>query len=342
MREILKGTYSRYRDLLPARVRVALSRAVFSISGKPHVDNDGYILLKRAVVILSADFELAWAWRFSKSRREPEIMAFRERRNIPVILEKLDQLGLPVTWATVGHLFLEFCERQGVLAHSSMPRPSHFTNDYWDFTVGDWYSHDPCSSVHDNPAYYAPDLITRIMASDTKHEIACHSFSHCDFSESRSTPELIRAELQACHEAMARFGIHPESFVFPGNFHGHFSILKEFGYCVARFKTNPAKEIGFPEVLPEGMVAIHDTLPFDQAETGWSAPYLRKKFSRYIEKAVQTKSICHFWFHPSIGDDDLYGLMVPVLEQIAAARDQGLLEVLTMNQVPDLIRYQIP
>ena len=80
----------------------------------------------KSVLILYADFELAWAWRFSKSDNNPvqksEKLAAVERKNIPKILDGCEEFGIPVTWATVGHLFLNSCSRKGGRVHGDIKR----------------------------------------------------------------------------------------------------------------------------------------------------------------------------------------------------------------------------
>src|SRR6185295_7852887 len=76
-----------------------------------------------ASVSISGDFEHNWAFR----AWPPEVRNLKgtnERTNFPYILRLLEEYAIPVTWATVGHLFLESCERgAGGLAHPNMPRP---------------------------------------------------------------------------------------------------------------------------------------------------------------------------------------------------------------------------
>jgi len=54
---------------------------------------------------VSADFELSWAFRALPAPQCAE-MARRDRSNVPWLLKTLDDLDIPITWATVGHLFL--------------------------------------------------------------------------------------------------------------------------------------------------------------------------------------------------------------------------------------------
>src|SRR5512138_852747 len=57
-----------------------------------------------AAVCISADFEMGWGWR-SRGREGATIMGERERHHVPLILALLEEYSVPITWATVGHLF---------------------------------------------------------------------------------------------------------------------------------------------------------------------------------------------------------------------------------------------
>src|SRR5438132_11386216 len=131
----------------------------------------------KAAACISSDFEMSWAFRHH-SKEVAQERGRRERENIPYLLRILEDCAFPITWATIGHLFLESCTKaSGGLAHSDMPRPSH--NQVW---AGDWYVHDPCTGYKTDPLWYAPDLIQSILDSRVGHELGTHSSSHIDFS----------------------------------------------------------------------------------------------------------------------------------------------------------------
>jgi peptidoglycan/xylan/chitin deacetylase (PgdA/CDA1 family) len=330
---MLKKIYNKFRNQLPASSKVALSKVVFKLTNKPFYDSSNKIELPKGVVVISADFELAWAWRYSKRKIDPIKMAKQERVNFPLILNKLNELEIPITWATVGHLFLDTCEKKNGKAHSQMPRPHYFENEFWKYDRGDWYDIDPCGNYKTHPEFYAPDLIEMILKSKVNHEIGCHSFSHCDFSEENSYPELIEAELSECQKVADKFGVKFESFVFPGNFHGHFSLLEKHGYSVIRYKSNDMKEIGFPIRVTKNLYAIHDSLAFDLAEEGWDYNYVLWKMKKYVEKAVEKKAIAHFWFHPSIEREQINNYFFPFLEYLRNERDNGNIDIITMKRL---------
>jgi len=332
----LKNLYNKVRAFLPEHLQILSSKIVFKLLNKPLYDRANYKPFEKGIVIISADFELAWAWRYSKRKVDYLELARRERENVPIILKKLNELEIPITWATVGHLFLNSCQKCNGRAHPELLRPNYFENHYWVYNSGDWFDVDPCGSYKAYPEFYAPDLIEIILNSKVKHEIACHSFSHLDYSNKNSYPELIENDLAACKDAAKKYGIELKSFVFPGNFAGNFDLLKKHGFQVVRYKSNEFKEIGYPEILDNGLIAIHDSLAFDQSEIGWDVNYLVWKMEKYIQKAINKRAICHFWFHPSIDKRLLDNLFFKIIEYISLERDKGNLEVLVMKDLDRL------
>ncbi len=330
---ILKKIYNNLRVFLPDKYKIFISKLIFKLLDKPVFVPDNSHEYKKGIIVISTDFELAWAWLRNKKGVNYLSLAKRERENFHKILNFLNEREIPITWATVGHLFLDSCKKKNGKAHAELLRPNYFENEFWKFDKGDWFDLDPCGNYKTHPEFYAPDLIELILKSYVPHEIACHSFSHIDYSEKNSYPELIESDLSACIESARKFDVNLDSFVFPGNFFGHFDLLKKYGLKVIRYKSNEIKEIGFPELLQNGLIALHDSLAFDQSEEGWDINYLLWKMKRYIDKTIEKKAICHFWFHPSINKEYLIDLFFPIIDYITLQRDQGLINVLTMKDV---------
>jgi hypothetical protein len=308
----------------------------------PRTDSDSMkgmrSLPKKAAVVISADFELAWAWRYSSEGIEGALKrASWERAQVGRIAAFLDEQKIPITWATVGHLFLSSCQRNaGGLTHESMPRPNPYINRFWSFSGKDWMEHDPATRAPNAPEWYAPDLIESLLKSSVSHEFGSHSFSHMDLSDESCSSELFRYEVNESRLAMKAFGLNPVSFVFPGNFAGHLDLLAENGFQIVRHYPWKEIEMGWPRRLAvsgssQPLWGLAHGYILDSA--GWDLSYLRNKILRLIEKAIDSKQLVSLWFHPSLSQGDYENLFQPVLKFCAEKRNRGDLDILTMAEV---------
>ncbi len=324
-----------------SKIGVIRSKIAFHLLRKPrYLSLDNNANLKKGILCISLDFELAWAWRYVYMQKvDMQKLCRQERENIPKILKKFDELNIPATWAIVGHLFLERCSKTNGIPHSDMPRPDYFRNDYWEFKKGDWYDQDPCSDFKSAPDWYAPDLIEKILNAKVHHEIACHSFSHIGFNEKYCPNKLAEAEINKCNEVMGKFGIKPVSMVFPGDEAGHFEILKRYDYKCVRYFPLQKVEISKPIRLKEGLWAIlssSNIIPDDN----WDSNYILWRLKKYIQKSIEKKALCHFWFHPSISQERVKEVLFPVLEYCAERREEGNLDIFTMQEIGELMDTQ--
>ena len=289
---------------------------------------------RRGAMVFSADFEMAWAWRYSKSPPAPaEEMGLKERRNVPRLLELFDQYWIPVTWATVGHLFLERCEKKNGVPHPELRRIPHFENRHWRFDRGDWYDHDPCSDMRTAPAWYAPDLLRMIQASSVQHEIGCHTFSHIDFSDVHCPDEVAADEIRACKTAMASLGLVPRSMVFPAGTAGHFALLAREGFTCIRKRVRDDVELSYPMRTSEGLWMLPSSAGIGDEGLGWSSAYMVRRLCKYVDRAIDKGLVCHFWFHPSLGEQSLEDVLPEVLRYAGQRRDEGALWVTTMAEM---------
>jgi len=325
---------------MPSRVNPRLLKSIFSLKGnfaaglKPAVrEFDGVEMTPfrsgaKGSATISADFEIAWAFR-GRSVEERNLRAVRCRRNVPYLVRILEETGIPITWATVGHLFLESCESGDCgLAHSDMPRPPK--NERWE---GDWYKHDPCTNIRKNPDWYAPDLIQGILASRTRHEIGSHSFSHIDFSADTSNRELVRRELEECQRVMAPLGLSLRSLVYPFNNMGHhyLDLIAELGLIAVRHR-DPRIRLSYPERSPEGVYKLCESM--NMRRTG---PYdYVDKAKIFLQQALKRNAAYHLWFHPSDPSEIFEDEFRRIIQSMAELRDQGQLWVTTMG---DLAAY---
>jgi len=288
----------------------------------------------QASVTISADFELSWACRGWRSAEQTRLNAARERCNVSSLVPLLEEYDIPVTWATVGHLFLERCERGADgRAHPQMPRPIMATRRAMARWIGDWYAHDPCTDYRLDPLWYCPDLIRLILGSRVCHEIASHSFSHISFLAQNSTPDLVEQEIAQCQAAMSPFGLSPRSLVYPYNHMGHHyaPLLARLGLTCVRHR-DPVIRLSYPERLACGIYKLYESMNLR-----------RPKYYSYIDKvrifldeAIQRHAAYHIWFHPS-DPTELFQVEFPaIIQEIAVRRREGQLWVTTMA---DLAAY---
>jgi len=248
----------------------------------------------KAVLIISADFELAWAFRFTKSEKNPVENALKRarlaRKNIPGIIELCKKYNIPITWATVGHLFLESCSKNSKYAHQELKRLKYFESPYWKFDQGDWFEADPCTNVDSAPEWYAPDLIDKIKKSGTKHEFGCHTFSHIDCRESVCPPEVFKSELNECRKLAGANDVDLKSFVFPGHTVGNIDYLKKLGF--SSYRSNFANTLGHPVKRDDGLWEHKSTAEFN-IRSNWSIKYHIYRYKKLIDRAIKNNTTSH-------------------------------------------------
>jgi peptidoglycan/xylan/chitin deacetylase (PgdA/CDA1 family) len=281
----------------------------------------------RAAVSISADFELNWAFR-SQPAKQRDQLGITERHNVPYILDLLTEFGVPITWATVGHLFLAACACQGEAPHRDMPRPP--LNARWE---GDWYKHDPCTDLRRDPLWYAPDLIEQIMAAKVAHEVGSHSFSHIDFSPQTSDRELVNREMEQCLAGMSNLGLRMRSLVFPFNRMGHsyHDQLHQFGIIAVRHRDEKIR-LSYPERGAAGVYKLYESMNLRSS----NFYHYRDKAELFIDHAVQQGAAYHLWFHPSDPRSVFEKEFREILQIIQRQRDAGNIWVATMG---DLVAY---
>ncbi len=319
----MRKLYKKFRSNLTPEQKGMLTKLVFMMPNKPTVQRDNLDPAtkfpggEKGGMMISADFELAWAWRFTKTGADPLKMAQQARKNFPIIIGTLDRYNIPITFATVGHLFLEKCNKGD---HDWMTPVPHY-NDHWRFTEGDWFQHDPHTDVKKDKEWYAPDLIRMIQDAKTKHEISTHTFSHIDFSNKLCPPPVAEDEIKACIESMKPYGLKPESIVFPGGTYGNIDVLKKYGFKIYRKNVNV--DMAYPYKDDQGLLVTPTSLGFMRDFKSWSADYYVYRFKTFLNRAVRTGTIAHFWFHPSFDEWTRDNVFPHVMEYAAELRDKG-------------------
>ena len=63
--------------------------------------------------------------------------------------------------------------------------------------------------------------------------------------------------------------------------------------------------------------------------------YEYDSYKKFIDKACDTGTICHFWFHPSLDEWFLKRVLPEILEYAANRREEGKLWIGTMAEAAD-------
>jgi hypothetical protein len=348
MRRYLK----RYlRFALGERGRALLRRSRHTLGLVPRVNRSARQSLhfpggRSAAIVISADLELAWAWRYARRVKDPLCYARQRarqgRQNLVGLLDLCDKYGLPVTWATVGHLLLGHCSRSNGRAHPELPRVPYFENDLWAYQSGDWFDADPGSASpndRDWADWHGPDLIRSILERGVEHEIACHSFSHIAFSDEHCPAEVAGAELRRCQELAGNWGLALRSFIFPGDLPGNFASVRDAGFRGYRWQGR--YDIDAPQRDQFGLWRVPATACLDKPYSMWTAAEHVSLLRRYINAAVDHGLVCGFWFHTEMDSLDVKEVLPMIFEYIASRRSDlwvttmgGLTQWLDSNMVP--------
>lgn len=282
---------------------------------------------RRASLVISGDLELGWAWHHSRRPREPLAYARQRagqgRRNLRTILDLCDQYNVAVTWATVGHLFLERCSLSDGVAHTDLPRIPYFENEYWAYRTGDWFDPDPASiDLVDPewPVWYAPDLLQLILQRRVQHEIGCHSFSHIPLTDKDCPPDVAAAELLRCQELAGRIGITLRSLVFPGNLAGNYESVRKAGFRAYRW--HGRYDLDIPRRDAYGLWRIPGGLCLDRPSSAWTTADCLAVVRSYIDHAIDHGLVGGLWFHPETDPCDVDEVFPAVLEHVASRRSE--------------------
>ena len=296
--------------------------------------------------LLTFDVELAWGLFFDRRWRERALAKYGAVREVlPEVLGILERHDVRATFAFVGHLFLDRCERVAGVAHPEMPRPENLWFD------GDWYDFDPTTDAETDPLWYGPDLVAAVRAARPEHAIGLHGFSHAFLDRSR---EVARAEMAAAKAAARSAGVEARSFVYPRNLVGFTDELVPAGLSRYRAAGNgttrsragnllrrllgAAPPVGRPRVV-DGAVEVPTSLPILPAMGARAlfpmAARLRE-VRRGLERARDGAACYHLWTHPHNfveGRSQMLSYLDRALALVAAFRERGEVVVLTMGEV---------
>ena len=275
---------------------------------------------------ISIDLELAWGfWDILT----PEILrqsAAVERPICHKLLELFDRYHVPVTWAVVAAV-LDRASAQG--------RPG------------------------DQASWYAPEIIERIRAAKTPHEIGSHGGRHLYYD--RMSADAADEDLAFIKQVHRDNGLALDSFVFPRNAVGHLDLLARAGLrtfrgpdagwvrIAPRLGSRAGKIVTFADkILPlpptpartqrsGGLVDIPGSmlLPGRDGVRRFILPQVsRAKLAIGLAWARRSAATFHFWFHPCnfyYCGDEQFATLEWFLARAADEASRGRIEICTMG-----------
>jgi len=307
--------------------------------------------------VISIDFELAWGGIFDETILHKNLELYKQtRKAIYEIIDLFEKHKISATWAFVGHLMLESCEKINNVKHPDIVRPNY------SWFNKDWFHHDPCTRKDINSIWYADDVLKKVMSCKVMQEIASHSFSHILFGEEGCSKECAESDIRKCVEVASTYDINLSSFVFPCHSEGHKDILKKYGFNIYRgysydryskIKNKKIKRVALIidkifAVTPKtsnlemdeyGLYYIPGNLSYYKYN-GWKHTLTRKSLVKQVKKgidlAVQRGEIFHFWFHPYQIASNLTGSIDDldyIFNYVNTKVSAGLIENLTMKKL---------
>lgn len=293
-------------------------------------------------VVVSADAELGWG--FHDLQDKPDARLDNARSGWRRFHELCERYRIPVTWAVVGHLFLDDCDGR----HADHPAPDG------------WFDHERGPDAMSPSLRFGGGLVDDIVESSVEHDIGLHTFSHVLFEDPGTTREMARAEVARGLEAANARGLEPGSFVFPRNQVNHTDILASYGLrsyrgtmpgdgsvreTVRKFAeatvVQPEPRLVTPYVDSYGLVNVPASLflfsfegPARSAvEPLFGDPVLRQA-KRGIDAAAAVDGVFHMWLHPNniVTDRDARRIE-RVFAYLAERRDESAVRVRTMDDV---------
>jgi hypothetical protein len=292
---------------------------------------------RKPVFILSLDLELLWGLIGTRSYKSIDLLksagGTRLRECINFLIDVLEKYRIQATWAVVGHLLVDPCNKEKYLTlETGSGTCTHSLN-----------IHTPS---YNSALYFGRDILERILSSTVEHEIAFHSFSHAIFL--KIGKEVAELEIKAGVEIAKQFGISFKSFVFPQDKIGHTDVLKKYGFIIYRGETprfnklraralhkvdGLVNEIIAPPVVPkwkDGIWEIQSSMHFCDPKYPFS---LLPRAKLGLWRAMRSNMVFHIWLHPwnLLEYKSLSWDFERFIEYVCKKRNEGKITVMTMG-----------
>ena len=275
---------------------------------------------------ISIDLELAWGFWDILTPDILRLSESRERAICDKLLELFDRYHIPVTWAVVAAVL------DRASAHG---RPGN------------------------EASWYAPEIIERIRAAKTAHEIGSHGGHHVYYD--RMSAANAAEDLEFVKQVHRDNGLALESFVFPRNAVGHLDLLARAGLrtfrgpdtgwvrLAPRLGARAGKLVTFADKIlpiPPAPARVHNAgalvdvpgsmlLPGRDGARRFILPAVsRAKLAMGLDWARRTGETFHFWFHPCnfyYRAEEQFATLDWFLARAADEANRGRIEIRTMG-----------
>lgn len=288
-------------------------------------------------LVLSFDTELGWGsienglWR----RREAAGVFGRTRGMLSTLLDRMDDLEIPATFAVVGGLLV----RPDDLDLGHLPLPATRATER------------ALEQATREDTFYGPDVIEAIAGARVRHEIGCHTYSHTRFTYPGVDEESVRGDLSLFARTLPEGLGTARSLVFPRNEERFEDELKKAGFRAYRggipaSKGTRARRLvssvlrppslsGISEVRP-GLLRTGSSLFFNPGyHRRYALPLVLAQASRGLGLAARTGGTLHVYNHPFNFAEvpGLLGAYTTFLGRAARLREAGLLSTKTMAEL---------
>ncbi|WP_232701046.1 polysaccharide deacetylase family protein [Halobacterium wangiae] len=304
-------------------------------------------------VTISIEIELGWGVHDVGEYPHLSDDGSAERACLGRLLEHCDSVDVPISFDVVGHLFESDCAGD----HDGPHREG-------------WFDNDPGTDEARDPLFYAPEMVRQIRDHTTDHELCTHTYSHVICGE--ATPETVAWELEEAQSLIrAATGSGTDSIVPPRHSRPPAEQLREAGIECMRMSRDTSdrstaarlKELLYgphpvyePELV-DGVVETYCTsypsltssalpsgrrsvpAPFRALPVRLRQRLQRQYLRRALDEAAEREGDCHLWCHLyDLSNEYQWPVVRTFLDELAARRDRGELEVRTMAELNEQVR----
>jgi hypothetical protein len=317
--------------------------------------------------IISLDFELMWGMRDKKTIENYGENVEGVHRAIPAMLNLFERFYVPVTFSTVGFLFMR--NKQELLNHIPNILPEYQDQNLSPY--GDYLNKIGNDATND-PYHYGAELVD-LIKQHPQHEIGTHTFSHYYCLEPGQTLEAFHADLEMAIRVGNENGLNIQSLVFPRNQFNrdYLDVCRNLGITCYRgnetswiYEARNGKEDNLwrrlfrllDAYLPLSGYNIHDPVecmkeqPINIPSSRFLRPYSSKlkwldglrlwRIKQSMTAAARQRKIYHLWWHPhNFGKDLTENLkfLTAILEHQQRLQKKYGFICINMSKFADLI-----